>query len=56
MTSPLQSREVTLVNLVALALKIRTEIAAMFRAFIPLETKPTEPIVDRLRASAVFRD
>jgi hypothetical protein len=44
-----QSREVTLVNLVALTLKVRTEVAAMFRAFVPFETKPTEAIVDRLR-------
>ena len=43
----LEPSEVPLVNRVAFALKIWAEISADFRAFIPIEPKPAQPVVDR---------
>ena len=36
-----------LVNVVALALEIRPEIAANLRTFVPIEPEPAQPVVDR---------
>src|SRR5437588_4552707 len=49
MTAILKVFQVALVNVGALALKIRTEISADMRSFVPINTEPLESLVNRGR-------
>src|SRR5207244_7611777 len=41
--------EITPINLLALTLEIRAKIPARFRAFIPIELEPAQPVINRAR-------
>src|SRR5437868_13894872 len=47
MVGVLQLLEVTLVDVISLALKIRPKVTPHMRAFVPLQLEPAEPFIDR---------
>src|SRR5438093_1463982 len=44
-----ESIQITLIDTFPLALKVRAEIPTNLRSFIPIESKPAQPVVNRLR-------